>query len=250
MNRYEVGVISPQFRGLGIVNTDQPLTPDLLHAQTPLQSFLGNRENVLLVPNAAGGRDGAFNRHSEALMSVAGVRSLHRLDHMMDLPEEEIKKILSKVEGIYVSGGNTFRLSQEMHHSAFPWAEYITEMAREGRPYVGVSAGLLMAQKRFEVCFDEEVAPSNKGFDLVNLKNTQIGVHFESEDNHGPSTADLQPFVTQNRSVLALNDGTWLRAEKGQLHFEGVEGMKAAFMRAGQPVQSIPVGTDLSYLLS
>jgi peptidase E len=195
-------------------------------------------------------RDGAFKRHGEALMNVAGVKSLHRLDHMMGLPEEEIKKILSKVEGMYVSGGNTYRLSQEMFNSSFPWAEYITEMAKEGRPYVGVSAGLLIAQKRFEVCFDDQIEPSNQGFGLMNLKDTQISVHLESEDNHGPSETDLNPFVTENRSVLALNDGTWLRAEKGQLHFEGVAGMRALMMKSGQPSQSIPVGTDLSYLLA
>lgn len=249
---------SPHLRFLGIINTDQLVTdgltkgayiPDLMHAQEPLVSLFDNASNVLVIPNAAGNRDAAFNRHSAALANVAGARSFLRLDTMMNLTESEIIKNLKRVEALYATGGNTFTLSDEMYNSSFPWAQRLSEMVKEGLPYAGVSAGTLMAQDRFEVCFDDRVVPSDKGFGFLNLNNTQIGVHFESEDNHGPSVEDLQPFVTESRAVLALNDGTWLRAEQGRLHFEGVEGMRALMMKSGQPNQSIPVGTDLSYLL-
>lgn len=74
----------------------------------------------------------------------------------------EIAKVLSKSDFIYVSGGNTFYLMQELIRSKA--AIHIKEQIEKGKLYIGASAGSIILSKNIE--YIEQVDDKSKAPEL------------------------------------------------------------------------------------
>lgn len=94
----------------------------------------------------------------------------------------EIKKNLEQNDFIYVSGGNTFFLLQELRKSGAD--KLIIEQVGKGKLYIGESAGTVVTSPNIEyieLIDDREKALELESFEGLNLINFYPVPHYNSE---------------------------------------------------------------------
>ena len=96
-------------------------------------------------------------------------------------PKELTERTLQRCDLIYVSGGNTFYLLQELEKSGAK--TIILEQVKGGKPYIGESAGsVIMAPNISYVkdVDDEKAAPQLKSFEGLGLVDFYPLPHYKS----------------------------------------------------------------------
>ena len=101
-----------------------------------LPAFLGDVRDVLYVPTAAKPMSGR-NGNGEILVGFG-----HRVVEL-DIDGAVDLSALDVVDAVFVEGGSPFFLLQAMRESGFDSA--VTQAVRGGLPYVGMSAGAVVA---------------------------------------------------------------------------------------------------------
>jgi dipeptidase E len=147
-------------------------------------------------------------------------------------------------EAIAVGGGNTFHLLKHLQESGL--LDAIGERARTGVPYVGWSAGSVVACPTIGTTNDMPIVEPPRGLGALGLVPFQINAHFT--DAHPPGFQGetrrerLAEFLAANptRTVVGLPEGDWLRVEDGVATLGGPHG--AVLFRAGVPAASIAPG--------
>ena len=108
--------------------------------------------------------------------------------------EEIAKEKLSEAKIVFISGGNTFYLLQELKRKNL--ITYLKERIENGLLYIGESAGSVIAAPDIEyasVIDDKTVATELDGYAGLNLVDFYIVPHFEEE-----------PFVESSRNTVEL----------------------------------------------
>ena len=108
--------------------------------------------------------------------------------------EEIAKEKLSEAKIVFISGGNTFYLLQELKRKNL--IPYLKERIENGLLYIGESAGSVIAAPDIEyasVIDDETVATELDDYAGLNLVDFYIVPHFEEE-----------PFVESSRNTVEL----------------------------------------------
>jgi len=108
--------------------------------------------------------------------------------------EEIAKEKLSEAKIVFISGGNTFYLLQELKRKNL--ITYLKERIENGMLYIGESAGSVIAAPDIEyasVIDDETVATELDDYAGLNLVDFYIVPHFEEE-----------PFVESSRNTVEL----------------------------------------------
>ncbi len=125
---------------------------------------------------------------------------------------QQVAEALASVDGIFVAGGNTFFLLQEMHKSgAIP---LIQEKVKEGFLYIGSSAGSVVAGKDIDTAKDADdpaLAPdlqSTKGLGLVDLL---VLPHWGNEHFQAAWMKTMPAIYAKEDKLLLLRDSQYLR---------------------------------------
>ena len=130
---------------------------------------------------------------------------------------ETIKSKLEKNDIIYISGGNTFFLLQELKRTGAD--KLLIKEINNGKLYIGESAGAIAVAPdiRYSAEMDKpEKAPDLKdytGLDLIEFyvvphyKNWELGKAAEKIIQKYATTLDLK-IITDNQAILIEND-TW-----------------------------------------
>ena len=108
--------------------------------------------------------------------------------------EKTVKEKLSKAEIIFISGGNTFYLLQELKRKNL--ISYLKERIENGLLYIGESAGSVIAAPDIEyasIVDDKTLATELNDYTGLNLVDFYIVPHFEEE-----------PFVESSRNTVEL----------------------------------------------
>lgn len=108
--------------------------------------------------------------------------------------EEIAKEKLLKAKIVFISGGNTFYLLQELKRKNL--ITYLEERIENGLLYIGESAGSVIAAPDIEYAFvidDKTVATELDDYAGLNLVDFYIVPHFEEE-----------PFVESSRKTVEL----------------------------------------------
>ena len=108
--------------------------------------------------------------------------------------EEIAKEKLSQAKIVFISGGNTFYLLQELKRKNL--TSYLKERIENGLLYIGESAGSVIAAPDIEyasVIDDKTVATELDDYTGLNLVDFYIVPHFEEE-----------PFVESSRNTVEL----------------------------------------------
>ena len=108
-------------------------TPDRVALlRDEMRSFFGAVRRLLFVPYAVGGHDAYVEE-----IARRGLDAGYDLDGLHVHPDPAAA--VRRAEGIFVGGGNTFRLLDALYRHGL--LEPIRQRVREGTPYLGVSAG-------------------------------------------------------------------------------------------------------------
>lgn len=156
---------------------------------------------------------------------------------------------LAAAEGVFVGGGNTFRLLDQLQRSEL--LEALRARVLAGLPYMGASAGTNITAPTIRTTNDMPIVQP-RDFDALGVIPFQINPHYLDADPasaHMGETREtrLREYLEENtRPVLGLREGAWLRREGPLLELGGRNGARL-FRREALPQEM--VAGDVSALL-
>ncbi len=193
-----------------------------------LRRFLGKARRVAFVPFAA---------HDHAAYT-AKVRA--RLAAM----ELEVMgfEALDRADAVFIGGGNTFRLLKKLYERNLFNA--IRERVRAGLPYVGSSAGSVVACPTIRTTNDMPIVecPTLNSFGFISF---QLNCHYLDPDpnsTHKGETREVRinEFHEENPTpVLGLREGCMLVVQDGAAKLVGLKTARV-FRRGHEPVEIEP----------
>ena len=206
------------------------------HAEGEIRSFLGTSGTVVFVPFAM------FDRKAYVAKTGKRFRALGwELTSVHDVSNPQ--RLVARADAIFVGGGNTFRLLKGLYDEDL--LDVIRERVREGVPYLGSSAGSIVACPSLKATKDMPIVrpPS---FDALGLVHFQISPHYLDPDpasTHMGETQEerIRQFLEENEeTVVGLREGAMLCVEGGSVTLKGSTG--ARIFRSGEaPVEVFPV---------
>lgn len=153
------------------------------HQSFPLDKFffstLPLNGRFLYLPIALRGH----KLYSTAHLWMKNIVSLHeRTDVEFEVADDLLKyrfEDLNLFDAIYIGGGNTWSLMQELKDSGF--SDVLTKYIETGGQVYGGSAGAIILGKRIDTHDDENKIEFNNKFGLGLLSNYSVTCHFKDE---------------------------------------------------------------------
>jgi len=198
------------------------------HPEPFLRAFLGDARRVAFVPFAAHDHDAYTAKVRERLAR-------------MDLDVIPIDD-LDRADAIFVGGGNTFRLLKTLYDRDL--LTPIRDRVRAGLPYLGASAGTVIAAPTMQTTNDMPIVepPSFASFGFVDF---QINPHYLDPDptsTHRGETREerIREYLEENAGpVVGLREGSMLQVEDGVTTLLG-EKTARLFQRGEEPIEVKP----------
>ncbi|MFO7767814.1 MAG: dipeptidase PepE [bacterium] len=214
------------------------------HAMPEVTDFFGTVKRILFVPYALFDIEGYTLKARERFLT-AGIEV-----EGLILGTEGLRQ-LERAEGIFVGGGNTFRLLDRLQRSDL--LTVIRDRVQRGMPCLGASAGSNLACPSLKTTNDMPIVepPSFEALDLVPF---QINPHYLDPapgSTHMGETREtrIREFLEENTvPVLGLREGAWLRREGDTLRLAGANGARL-FRPGEEPVEYEP-GEGMDFLLT
>jgi len=127
-------------------------------------------KNILSIPYAQAPKDWDKNAEVEKrAFRLLGINIISA--HTVDDP----RKLLDKVDDVFVTGGNTFRLLKKLKETGLLSA--IQEKVRTGIPYAGTSAGTIVACPTIMNSNDMNIIPDLESLNALGVFPVQINAH-------------------------------------------------------------------------
>lgn len=187
-------------------NSTNPGGAYLDHLGEAILAHFSGAERVAFVPYALADTD-AYASSAEAAFATLGIHleSVHR--------HRDPARALSDASGVFVGGGNTFRLLDRLIHHRLIGA--IRDLVASGGGFMGTSAGSNVACPTIRTTNDMPIVepPTFRALGLVTF---QINPHFVERDPdtpHGGETRRqrLVEYHEENAlPVVGLREGSWL----------------------------------------
>lgn len=205
------------------------------HAMEAIKELLGTATEMLFVPFALHDHEAYTEKVRErfaiAKIEVRGFGAGTRgaLD-------------LEKAQAVFVGGGNTFRLLDTLERSGH--LEALSRRARGGMPYLGSSAGSVIAAPTLKTTNDMPIVQP-RSFAALALVPFQINAHYFDPDpgsqHMGETREDrIREFHEENETpVVGLREGAWIRVSNGRTTIGGSAGARV-FRRGIDPVEIRP----------
>ena len=214
------------------------------HVEAELRDFLGNARRVLFVPYALHDRDDCAGRARERLEQMGfQLESLHVVENK--------PAAVGTADAVFVGGGNTFRLLKALYDDDLLGA--IRQRVREGMPYVGSSAGSIVAGPSIKTTKDMPIVQP-PSFASLGLVGFQISPHYldpDPDSRHMGETQEerIHQFLEENDvPVVGLREGGFLRVEAGSVLLKGP--VSARVFRRKQEATECPPGSRIDRSLS
>ena len=213
------------------------------HAEKAIRDFLGSATRIVFVPFALHDRNGYTERARERFRAMGcTLASLHDVSN----PQREIEQ----ADAVFVGGGNTFRLLTGLY--AFNLLEAIRRSVKQGLPYIGSSAGSIVACPTMKTTKDMPIVQP-PSFEALGLVDFQISPHYLDPDPASTHMGETQEerilqFLEENdAAVIGLREGAMLRVEEESIALLGVSG--ARIFRIGEKPLEVTPGAELRTLL-
>jgi dipeptidase E len=214
-----------------------------------MRSVLGPIRRVLFVPYALADHDGYLR-----MMTERGLNAGYPLEGIHQAADPVTA--VAAAEGIFVGGGNTFRLLHALYR--FALLDPIRVRVRAGAPYLGISAGTNVACPTIRTTNDMPIVQP-PSLDALGLVPFQVNAHYYAGTNfvrHGDQLVEqfgetrddrLREFHEENETpVVGLGEGGILRVESSRIELVGAA---ARLFRRGESPRDLDAGTDLAALL-
>jgi dipeptidase E len=212
------------------------------HCINVIKIFLKKVDTLLFFPYALKDKDSYFkivkNRFEKINIKVESI-------HKSNDPKESVKK----AQAIFIGGGNTFRLLNELYRNDL--VKIIRQQVKEGMLYIGTSAGVNVACPTIKTTNDMPIVqpPSLDALDLIPF---QINPHYIDVGKHSKHMGETREqrikeyFEENNGVVVGLREGSWLRIEENQVFLGGKNGARV-FTNKKSPTEYLS-GTRLFLL--
>ena len=214
------------------------------HVEAELLDLLDSRKKIAFIPFALYDRNRYFTQVSSRLSRIGlQVTSVHDISNA--------RRVVREADAIFVGGGNTFRLLKGLHE--WNLIESIRERVNAGVPYIGSSAGSIVAGPSLKTTKDMPVVQP-PSFDALGLVPFQVSPHFLDPDPSSTHMGETQEerinqFLEENEApVLGLREGSFVRIREEKTTLLGPNTARI-FRRGHEPVEA-PSGSDLAQLLS
>lgn len=214
------------------------------HAEGAISDFLGKVKRVLFVPFALYDR-AAYARTARERFKAMG----YDLDSVHEV--SDMRQAINDAEALFIGGGNTFRLLKALYD--FDLLLPIRRRVAEGMPYIGSSAGSIVACPTIRTTNDMPIVQP-PSFDSLGLVSFQINAHYldpDPDSTHMGETREerIIQFLEENSTpVVGLREGAILRVEESSIELKGVSGARV-FRKEYEPVEIEP-GAKLNHLVS
>ena len=187
------------------------------HAEAEIRDFIGERVRVVFIPYALHDRR-AYAEQAEVRLREMGLefRSVHDVSNP--------PRAIEHAEIIFIGGGNTFRLLWELQQNQL--IEPIRRAVRAGTPYIGSSAGSIVACPSLKTTKDMPVIQPFS-FEALALVPFQISPHYLDPDPTSTHMGETQEqrilqFLEENHQpVVGLREGSILRVESDDVMLKG-----------------------------
>lgn len=215
----------------------------LEHCESQIRDILGPARRVVFIPFALHDRDGYTARARERFKEMGyAIDSVHEA--------RDPKELVRSAEAIFVGGGNTFRLLDELYRKDL--LKPICAAVDRGASYLGSSAGSNLACVTIKTTNDMPIVypPS---FEALNLVPFNINAHYldpDSGSTHMGETREtrIREFHEMNDPVVVgLREGAMLRIEETAVVLEGTTGARV-FRKGADPEEFSP-GAVLDFLM-
>lgn len=217
------------------------------HAVAEISGLFRGIRRILFVPFALRDQTGYTRRASERFAALGIL-----VDGLRAGPDAPAA--VSEAEGIFIGGGNTFRLLDHLQRTGLVAA--IRRRVLDGIPYLGSSAGTVIAAPTIMTTNDMPIVKPSS-FDALALVPFQINCHYLDADpssRHMGETREqrIREFHEENDAVVVgLREGSMLRLDDSarvRMTIEGTAGARV-FRREGDASEH-PPGASLDHLLS
>ncbi|WP_136479984.1 dipeptidase PepE [Cognatitamlana onchidii] len=207
-----------------------------------LQVFFKDVESILFIPYArpSGISHDDYTIKAKSAFEKIGiaVRGIHEYDQPKDAIE--------KAEAIFVGGGNTFVLTNQLYKN-----DLISTLKRtinRGTPYLGTSAGSNICGLSIKTTNDMPIVypPS---FNALGLVSFNINPHYldpDASSTHMGETREtrIQEFHHYNtQPVIGLREGSWLEVKENSILLKGA--LTARVFEYNKPPYEIAPNSEL-----
>ena len=213
-------ISSSNVHGFGYFDQPEPFIRD----------FLGRAKSIAFVP---------FAQHDHGAYT-AKIRERFGRMGIDVFPYEDV----DHAEAIFVGGGNTFRLLRTLCER--DWLHDIRRRVQRGLPYIGSSAGSVIASPTIRTTNDMPIVQP-PSFDALHLVPFQLNCHYldpDPDSRHMGETREqrLQQFHEDNATaVVGLREGSCIRVGGPEAKLIGEKA--ARIFRRGQTPIEVPPGT-------
>jgi dipeptidase E len=200
-------------------------------------------KTILYVPYALKDGDGYAQKSIEALAKL-NIKAIPA--NSVDDPVALLDS--GRVDGVYISGGNTFRLIDRLQKTGLLKA--IKKKVEDGMPFMGSSAGSNVAGPTVKTTNDMPIIQP-ESFDAMNLVPFQINPHYPQYEgtvyykmgdeyvaHSGETRADrINEFHEENKTpVVGLKEGSALRVTGDKVELLGGKSAKL-FQQGKEPIE-------------
>jgi dipeptidase E len=209
--------------------------------------FASASGRILFVPHALHDRD-AYAAKARAFFAALGIAvdSLHDSQSI-----SAARAAVERAQGIFIGGGNTFRLLSALYEVDVLSA--IRARVAAGMPYAGASAGSNVACITIKTTNDMPIVypPS---LDALALVPFNINAHYQDplpDSTHMGETREqrIREFHEMNEpAVVGLREGALLEIDDDHMTLRGSTG--ARVFRKGLPAEEFASGASLDFLLA
>ncbi len=214
------------------------------HCENEIINFFGSNKNILFIPYAEYDRK-EYTKIIKERFSEMG------LEIYSVTEEPDLIGAVEDAKGIYVGGENTFRLLFELYKNKL--LEPIKERVLAGIPYVGASAGAILACPTIQTT-NNLATLYPPSLIALNLVPFFINPHFTDAIPRAQKIGEtreerIKEFLEENKGVVVgLGEEVYLLIENSTVTLMGGT-MAKVFYKNTPPVSYMPV-SDASFLLN
>jgi dipeptidase E len=210
-----------------------------------LKGHFKSADEILFIPYARPGgisHDDYTKIAAKAFNAISkSVKGIHEFENPKDA--------IARAQGIFVGGGNTFVLVNQLYKNGT--LEAIKEAVKNGTPYLGTSAGSNICGLTINTTNDMPIVypPSFKTLGLVPFS---INPHYLDPvpgSTHMGETREtrIKEFHAYNtQPVIGLREGSWIAIKDYTLTLKGT--LEARIFEYGKTPYEIATNSDLGFL--
>ena len=215
------------------------------YLQSELLSLFHDVSSLLFIPYARPGGL-SHDEYTDIVRSAFAsleieVRGIHEFN--------DVKEAVEKAEGLFVGGGNTFVLLDNLYREKL--LEPMRLAVRNGTPYLGTSAGSNITGPNVMTTNDMPIVhpPSLEalGFLPFNINPHYLDPDPDSKHQGETRETRIKEFHTYNsQTVIGLREGSWIGVNNESIRLKGP--LTARIFKQGLQPFELESGEELSLL--